>query len=217
LNLEMEELSTKKRILDAAEKLFADNGFSATSIRAVIKEAGVNTAAVHYHYGSREALIVAVLERRAEPVNIERLRLLDALEAKHSNEGVPLEGVIRAFLAPAIRLKYRPAESGSQMPKLIARALAEPDGHLQTAIREIFAPVFERFSRAFQGALPHLEPDELSMRMHLMIGAMAFSVAVRPVYACAGEAPNAEQLTDRLVQFIAAGMRAPVVATTRED
>jgi AcrR family transcriptional regulator len=54
---------TKERILDAAERLFADRGFAATSLRNITGEAGVNLAAVNYHFGSKDALIVAVFER----------------------------------------------------------------------------------------------------------------------------------------------------------
>ena len=55
-------IDTKARILDAAERLFADNGYSATSLRDITNEAGVNLAAVNYHFGSKEALLSAVLE-----------------------------------------------------------------------------------------------------------------------------------------------------------
>ncbi len=65
----MSEMTTKTLILDTAEKLFATNGFTGTSLRAIIKEAGVNTASVHYHFGSKEGLIEEVLRRRAAPLN----------------------------------------------------------------------------------------------------------------------------------------------------
>ena len=56
--------NTKDRILDVAETLFADNGFAATSLRDITREAGVNIAAVNYHFGSKDGLLGAVLERR---------------------------------------------------------------------------------------------------------------------------------------------------------
>ena len=74
---------TKERLLDAAESLFADHGFAATSLRMITSAAGVNLASVNYHYGSKEALIQAVLERRLGPLNRDRLRRLDAIEAEH--------------------------------------------------------------------------------------------------------------------------------------
>jgi AcrR family transcriptional regulator len=60
---------TKERILDTAERLFAERGYSATSLRAIIAEADVNLASVHYHFDSKEALLEAVFLRRALPAN----------------------------------------------------------------------------------------------------------------------------------------------------
>src|SRR6266436_9898623 len=68
---------TKQRILDSAERLFAEYGFAGVSLRAIIADAKVNLAAIHYHYRSKEALFDAVILRRLEPINDERLALLD--------------------------------------------------------------------------------------------------------------------------------------------
>src|SRR5205807_225879 len=96
---------TKQRILDSAERLFAEHGFEGTSLRAIIADAKVNLAAIHYHYHSKEALLDAVILRRLAPVNRERLELLDACE----QAGPPsLEAVLEAFLAPAFRLGRDP-------------------------------------------------------------------------------------------------------------
>src|ERR1022692_2401549 len=78
---------TKERILDTAERLFAKQGYAATSLRGIIAEAGVNLAAVHYHFHSKEALLEAVILRRSVPANRERLALLDRFEKER--EGNP--------------------------------------------------------------------------------------------------------------------------------
>ncbi|UCG50883.1 MAG: TetR/AcrR family transcriptional regulator, partial [Candidatus Latescibacterota bacterium] len=152
----MKDADTKTRILDAAEKLFASNGFGAVSLRAIIKEAGVNTASVHYHFGSKGGLMEAVLRRRAAPMNTERLRLLDGIESNHPTGVLPIEEVIEAFLAPAIRRHRGPARDRGLLPRLMGRAITEPDQVVSKAIRKIFEEVFERFSAAFARALPEL-------------------------------------------------------------
>jgi len=87
-------------ILDAAEELFAQQGFDATSIRAVTRHAGMNPAAVHYHFGSKEVLLRALLERRIAPLNEERLLLLDHV----LRDGEPdLERLLDAYLRPVLR------------------------------------------------------------------------------------------------------------------
>ena len=63
----MSQSDTVQRILDAAEVLFAQKGFAETSLRAITSRAGVNLAAVNYHFGSKEALIQAVFERYLTP------------------------------------------------------------------------------------------------------------------------------------------------------
>ena len=68
---------TKNDLLEAAEKLFAEHGFARSSLRAITREAGANLASVNYHFGSKEGLVRAVFARRLEPLNQERLALLD--------------------------------------------------------------------------------------------------------------------------------------------
>ena len=75
-------MNTKDRILDTAERLFARDGFEATSLRSITAEAGVNLAAINYHFQSKEALVQAVIGRRMGPMNDRRLALLDAYEAQ---------------------------------------------------------------------------------------------------------------------------------------
>ena len=72
---------TREKILDAAELLFIERGFAATSLRAIASRAGVNLAATHYHFGSKEGLLRATVDRRMEPLNEERVRLLEEAEA----------------------------------------------------------------------------------------------------------------------------------------
>ena len=96
--------NTRQRILDAAEKLFARHGFESTSLRSIIASAGVNLAAIHYHFRSKEGLIGAVIERRFAPVNDERLRLLAEYESQADGRVPLVEEILEAFLAPMLRV-----------------------------------------------------------------------------------------------------------------
>src|ERR1700675_3405038 len=88
---------TKTKILNAAEKLFALNGFDATSLRDITAEAQVNLAAVNYHFQSKDSLIDAVILRRIEPVNRRRVEMLDTAGPSPS-----VEQIVEAFLAPLL-------------------------------------------------------------------------------------------------------------------
>jgi AcrR family transcriptional regulator len=208
----MSEVTTKNRILDTAEKLFAKQGFAATSLRAIIKEAGVNTASVHYHFGSKEGLIEAVLRRQATPINDERLASLDELEKGHTKGTVPLEGIVETFVAPTIRRHFKRSGKEQFLPQLFGRAISDPDEKLRVIVRDIFKDIFMRYTAAFMRALPHLSQEEVHWRMHLMVGAMVFTVTVPPVQAEAQTRTSgaAAEMIDRIVEFVTAGWRSPV-------
>src|SRR5437762_5155319 len=95
---------TKSRILDVAEHLFMEHGFEATSLRSLTSSAGVNLAAVNYHFGSKEELFQAVLTRRLDPMNQERIELLKKLENGSGDRPIACERILAAMLVPALRL-----------------------------------------------------------------------------------------------------------------
>jgi len=196
-------IDTKVRILDTAERLFAENGYGATSLRSIIAAAGVNLAAVHYHFHSKEELLDAVIRRRVEPVNRERLELLEQSERAAGDQGPSLEAILTALLAPPMRMAREP--SSADFVKLMGRIMSESDA---TVIRKHFGEIFQRFMGAIARALPHLPPPELLLRAHFSMGVMANTLCGRA--AIFGVA--AEVTTERMVAFIAGGMRAPVVA-----
>jgi len=208
----MSDINTKEKILDAAEKLFVDNGFSATSLRAIIKEAGVNTASVHYHFGSKEALIEAVFRRRVDELNRERLEMLDALEAERRDRPVPLEDVIRAFLLPVMR-RHCAGGVEETIPRLMGLAITEPEGHCGR-VHDAFDEIAERFGQAIARAMPGLSRDEIEWRLHMVIGAMVFTVIAPRIHPDKARdyawSHDYGEATERLVRFLAAGMRAPM-------
>lgn len=217
----MSEADTKTKILDAAEKLFTSKGFAGTSLRAVIKEAGVNTAAVHYYFGSKEGLIEAVLDRWAAPVNANRLEMLDELETRHPTGPLPIEGVVAAFLDPVFGSHFEASELRRSFPRLMGRMIGEPVPNTHKIFRRVFGQVFQRFSAAFARALPALSLEEIQWRMFFMVGAMAHAVA-KPISPTdtpeSGTDQRASDHADEfLVRFVVAGMQAPAGELARKD
>src|SRR5438132_11926503 len=104
LAAEATSADTKTRILDAAERLFVEHGFEATSLRQLTAAAGVNLAAVNYHFGSKEELFQAVLTRRLDPMNQERIERLGRLERERGGKSLTCEEILFAMLLPALRL-----------------------------------------------------------------------------------------------------------------
>ncbi len=202
---------TKEQILDVAERMFAEDGVHGVSLRAIIAAAEVNLAAVHYHFGSKEALVEAVFERRVGPVNEARLEWLDRAEAEW--DGVPpVDEVLRALVTPAIQLAMDP-ERGRTFMKICGRFYTESGDHLQPIFDRLFSKVIERFVPAFQRACPDLPPVELLWRIHFSVGVMVHTLLdserLRRISGGACDTSDVEAVTERMVGFAAAGMKTP--------
>jgi len=197
---------TKQKILDTAERLFAEQGYDATSLRQIIAEAGVNLAAVHYHFGSKEELLDELVVRRAVPVNEARIAMLDRLDADASCPQPAVEKVLEAFLLPMSET----AVAHPRFVRLMGRLYAE--GMMPAITRKHFHGTAIRFLGSLRKALPELPEDELAWRVHFMIGAMAHAMSGVPVFPEAPP-PAADFPTriGRLVTFLGAGFRAPVL------
>src|SRR5256884_3847765 len=125
LAAEATSADTKTRILDAAERLFVEHGFEATSLRQLTTAAGVNLAAVNYHFGSKEELFQAVLTRRLDPMNQERIELLEKVERDAGGRPLSCEKILFAMLIPALRLARDEKRGG----KNFLRLLGPPHSH----------------------------------------------------------------------------------------
>jgi AcrR family transcriptional regulator len=208
--------SAKSRILDAAERLFARNGFEGTSLRAIIAEAQVNLASIHYYYRSREGLIRAVIERCFAPINRERLRLLEECEKKSGDCPPAVEGILQAFLAPMISIGMKKSRHSSNLMQLSGRVLLESGGEFEKAVEEQFREVAQCFLAAFQRALPQLTIEEIASRMNFTIGAAAKAmfagVSMKVLAQALGKRDpeiKTANYTSVLVTYVAAGMKAP--------
>lgn len=200
---------TKNRILDAAERLFADLGFDATSLRMITAEANVNLAAVNYHFQSKQELLQAVYARRAGPVNVRRLELLTAYES--STVDLELEPILDAFIRPMVDN----AEACEFIPRLMIRLLyLDAKETSRSVFQTQFQSVVQRFHAAFRRALPHLSEKEVFVRIQLFIGALANAMAAsRNLYALSQESltQTPMEMMHSVIQFAAAGMKAPAV------
>ena len=116
----------KTRILDAAERLFMENGYAATSVRMITGAAGVPVALVSYHFGSKQGLMEAVYERTLGSRGGSRVSYLDRLEADAGGQPIPVDVLVDAFLSSALRLTRKDSVPGEVFKRLIGRAFYEP-------------------------------------------------------------------------------------------
>lgn len=169
--------STHEKILDAAEKLFADNGFRATTLRQITQRAHVNVAGVNYHFGSKENLYVQVVHRRIRPINEARLRLLEAALARFGDRPPPLADILDILIRPVFDVHRDPARGGEHIVRIISRSLTEPLPFMSELIATEFHPVLARFSQVIRRHAGHLTPEEFMWRLSFVVGAMQHTLA----------------------------------------
>lgn len=199
--------STKERILAAAEALFAQRGFDGASLRQLTAAAGVNLAAVNYHFGSKEKLVEQVFKRRLDALNQHRLAELAKVAGK---PGTKLEDVLAAYIRPALELSHE--GNGSLFMRVLARAFAEHDDTLRQFLSENYGHVMKQFTAEFARLLPHLDKAELYWRIDLVTGALThamsgFGMIQRKDNVT--EQQHREQTAAHLIRFAAAGLSHP--------
>ena len=189
---------TKQKIIEAAERLIAEQGYAATSLRQIIGEAGVNLASVHYHFGSKEELLDELIARKVNPVNERRLKMLERAVADAAPGTPPVEKILEAFMAPMAQ-----AASGSpQFVKVMGRIQAE--GLRESIAARHFKPVSGRFMAELRRAVPELPDEEFQWRVQFLIGA-----TVHTMCGCSGAGQAFEERIGYLIHFLTAGFYAP--------
>jgi AcrR family transcriptional regulator len=202
---------TKGKILDTAEKLFAERGYASTSLRQVIAAAEVNLAAVHYHFGTKEDLLDAVVLRKVEPVNAARLTWLERVESAAGVGALQIEDVLESFLLPTAET----AQRNPEFVRLMGRMLTE--GMMPSLVEKHFQTIAMRFAAALRRAIPHIDEQELMWRVHFMIGATAHALSMKPILAgMESGAPDIAARMRRLVTFLSAGFRVAATPPSKE-
>ncbi len=195
---------TRQKILDMAERLFGEFGYADTSLRRIIAEAGVNLAAIHYHFGSKQGLLDQAILRKAGPMNEDRIKLLDKFEAEAAPEPVSVEKIIVAFLTPVASIA-----KNQEFVKLMGRVHSE--GLMPEIASRNFQPMITRFVAALRRALSDLSDKELAWRVHFALGAMAHAMTMRPERNPEAAREEPSLIVQMLVAFISGGFRAPII------
>ncbi|MCA7022477.1 MULTISPECIES: TetR family transcriptional regulator [Stenotrophomonas] len=199
--------STKDRILGAAEELFAQYGFSGTSLRQVTSHADVNIAAVNYHFGSKENLVNEVFRRRMDEMTAARLAQLEQARSTHPGD---LRAVLAAFVEPALAMA-QDRQSGGAFVRVIARAYAEKNDNLRKFLSDHYGHVLREFGKAIGACVPGLSKEELYWRLDFLAGALTYAMAdfglIKRPHGIS-EAAHRSKAANELIHFAEAGFRA---------
>jgi AcrR family transcriptional regulator len=202
--------ATRKRILKSAERLFARSGIDAVSIRDITDAAGVNSAAIHYHFGSKSGLIEALLARWAGELVERRGRMLDRIEALPK---VALRDVVDVLVWPMIELGGARRGGGGYVG-FLAAVMNHPE--YIPLMNELYEPDISRTLALLEQVTPHLTGDVRMLRWAIAKDTVnrAVSVATSPVHLWLRHyAPHAgDSLGERLVDFLTGAFEAEATA-----
>ena len=205
----MKENSTKVRILNSAEELFAEKGLKHASVRDITAAANAHLAAVNYHFGSKDGLIRELVYRRVVPLNRERLRLLREAVKRYGKSGVPVETALRALLTPVVSLYFeRP-----YFLKITAQIVSDPDDEVYKIYLLHYQEVFSEFKEVMKESLPYLDDEEIMWRLHFMMGGVIHTwtnhSGLERLSGGVCRLDDEEETIERLISFFAAGFKAP--------
>ena len=204
----------KLKLVEAAERLFAEKGFDAVSVRDITQAAGGNVAAVNYHFGSRDGLVALVMNRYMAPVNEERLARLESAERNWGSKPVPVEEVLDAFVRPLITQINKSEMSEKLFCKLIGRIFSSQNNGMPAEMETQCGVLISRFTKVLNKSLPGLVLDELVWRWHFVVGAMIHMLthgdALQRLAQGAAGMPGMDLTLSRFLRFAAAGLREGV-------
>ncbi|WP_157801309.1 TetR/AcrR family transcriptional regulator [Sphingobium sp. LB126] len=204
-------LSTKNRILDVAARLFARTGIDAVSMQEIMREAGVNVAAINYHFGSKENLVSAMADREAPQVAEHRLTLLSQCA---DGPGRPplIEQIVEAFVRPTFLDR---GQHGSIYGRRTMAILNFQGGETYSRIYNLhFLAVDRRFIQALVAALPGIPLDAIHWRYASLIAAVMYAITggirIRHLSKGLYDPTDIERAVREIVSFQSAAFRAEV-------
>ncbi|EGR4359874.1 TetR/AcrR family transcriptional regulator [Vibrio cholerae] len=202
--------STKEKILDVAEGLFAEYGFNDTSLRTITSKAGVNLASVNYHFGDKKTLVRAVLNRYLEAFMPE---MKQSLERLNERDDYDMAEVFEALRAPLRSLSELRPNGTSRFMLLIGRGYTDVQGHLRWFITNRYNDVLTLFTDSVLKANPSLTREALFWRLHFTLGTCVFTMASSQALAEIaendfGSKVDPKSVVDQLIPYLAAGVAA---------
>ncbi len=217
--IEPAEASRKEKILDAAEKAFAEMGFEGSSLRQIVASADVNLATVYYYFESKEKLLEAVMQRRFGPLKERQLARLKQAQEQAGGQPVPVAVILDIMLSCPLALTTPGSPENQMSMRLLGRMITDPSPHSQTLLQTRHEQVRQAFFEAFQHTLPQLPARDLHWRLEFIWGALAIILCnpgwVENRTLGGGEPVDAAKVLPQMISFFAAGLCA--TAVTQSD
>jgi len=212
------DVDVRERILDVAEEQFSKRGYEAVSTRAVARQTGATAAMIHYYFASKRALFDAVIARRADVVNRERLETLDAY-ARNADPPT-VEGAIEAFMRPVLD-KLASNDLGWRHYLALVAQVANTHEWGGAVMTNSFDPVVQRLIDIIGKALPHAKPAELYWAYHFFSGALMLILSetdrINRLSKGLCLSTDVQAIEPRLIEFAAAGFHRVCARAPNSD
>ncbi|KRB82384.1 hypothetical protein ASE00_09965 [Sphingomonas sp. Root710] len=206
---------TRQQLIRTAIREFAIHGFDAPSIRDLTVAAGVNQAAINYHFGSKDGLIKTIFEELATPVINERFEGLDRLERQAAGKPLPIEAIIRVLVEPVVRRAKEGVDGQRDLAKLLLIASSLGSKPIELQVETMHDELALRFVDAIAKAVPHLSRVEVMWRYKFSLGALLYTLSdhmqnhrLRRLSGGECDTDNPDEIIDNLVPYIVAGFTA---------
>lgn len=204
---------TSSRIVRAAEKLFAEQGFKETTMRQITTLADVNLAAVNYHFGSKKGLIQSVAEQSLTP-------LCDAIETSLAqcggDAGPSTRSLLQILAGALVEVHRRNDYSLAVLMRLLDQAYRPIQQDLQVFIREHYGKRIAVFLHYLRQDTRMLSEQEFFWRLHFLMGSVIFTLSNMHALIALDQpdmqvdaAEEVEKILQRMIPVISAGMAAP--------
>ncbi len=199
---------TRLALQDAAEHLFAQHGFEAVSVRSVADQAGVDPALLHYYFGTKKDLFDAVIMRRLEVLNSERMTAVEHY-ARAAGDAVTVEGALDAFLAPVLWWSLNGGPGWKNYFALMGQLNNAPLWG-RAPVKEYLDPVVPLLTELLKRALPEARPEDIYWSYQFLSGALTLALSetgrIDLVSNGLCHAGDIEAVRERLAGFAAAGL-----------
>ncbi len=200
-----EKANTRQRLIEAASEIFIEHGYKAAKIRAIVRRAGANVAAINYHFNGKGGLYAEVIRQHAAQA-IEDFALAAAEEPRVPE--VQLRNYIRTFLKRLLGNNVQ-----SRMARLIARESVEPSAAFNLVVEQFVVPQHAALHNTVRAILGEQVSEESVRRCSMsIIGQCLYYWSARHVVTrldpdlhC--NADQVGRLADHIAEFSLAGMR----------
>ncbi|MCP4615198.1 MAG: TetR/AcrR family transcriptional regulator [Bradyrhizobium sp.] len=205
---------TRIRIIEAAEKLFADAGYEGASLRRIMANADVSISLINYHFGNKEGLLRAIFEHKAAPLNKQRRALIqDAMDARPVPD---LDELLRGYFLPSFRDSLRRKPRADHFMRLVSRIGSDNSEIARGMMREFFDEFQVHFISALKLALPHLDEESIFWRLHCLLCIITHTLnnpdRIYDLSRGKCDFHDVDYAFEQLLPFLRAGLEAPMPA-----